>query len=95
MNLLKDNEQQHHWLRQESFLAHQTASIERLEMAINSQKRTMQFQARRGKNFNKHRGYRGHTKNRNVAGGRFRQSGANRWAKSSKNPRNDDTEGNN
>jgi hypothetical protein len=63
------NEQRHQWLRQEAYMAHQSAKIENLEMAIETQKRAIKFQTRSNGNRlgkNKHRGWnRGRvTKNR-------------------------------
>ena len=53
------NEQRHQWLRQEAYMAHQSAKIENLEMAIETQKRAIKFQSRTNANKfvkNKHRG---------------------------------------
>ena len=97
MQVLRDNQQRHHWLRQESFLAHQSASIERLEMAITSQKRTLQFQARRGQNFqrkNKHRGYKNFSGKKNANKWRPNQTKPNRWSKEPENHTKNTNEGN-
>ena len=96
MQVLRDNQQRHHWLRQESFLAHQSASIERLEMAINSQKRTLQFQAKRSQNFqrkNNHRGYKKFSGNKNTNRWRSNQTSQKKWSKEPVDQTNDTNEG--
>ena len=97
MQVLRDNQQRHHWLRQESFLAHQSASIERLEMAIDSQKRTIQFQANRNRNFNRnnrHRGGQNFPRYHDMRKWRPNHCKPKRGPKGAKNGTNNTTEGN-
>ena len=96
MQVLRDNQQRHHWLRQESFLAHQSASIERLEMAIDSQKRTIQFQANRGRNFQrnkKQRGGQNFTGYHDMRNWRPNHARKNKRSKEARNRARDNTEG--
>ena len=82
MNMLKDNEQRHQWLRQEAHLAHQSASIERLENAVECQRRATTFQTMTNCNRrNGHRGVRNIPKTRNWMTGNFKKNKFNKGRK--------------
>ena len=80
LNMLKDYEQRHQWLRQEAHLAHQSASIERLEDALECQRRAMSFQSRNRPPFNRqnrHRGVKNGSKAKNWQNGHSRNRKSN------------------
>jgi hypothetical protein len=91
MNILKDNEQRHQWLRQEAHLAHQSASIERLENAVECQRKAITCQ-----NFNRrngHRGVRNFPKTRNWKTGNFKKNKFNKGRKTRNQIITDENEG--